>query len=35
MDTYRHLVVSKHLCLIFGDHADIDVGTGTQIVEDT
>lgn len=33
--TYRHLIVSEHLCLIFGNHADIDVGTGSQIVEDT
>jgi hypothetical protein len=33
--TYRHLVVPQHLGTGLGDDRDIDVGTGTQIVEDT
>jgi hypothetical protein len=33
--TYRHLVVPEHLGTGLGDDRDIDVGTRTQIVEDT
>lgn len=33
--THGHLKVPQHLGVVLGDDADVDVGSGSQIVEDT